>query len=1260
MQDVGAYCKRLTQRVPLVLVLLLYVALSLVSLRTLLLQPGAIGLMQDWWLLPHSDEPAFFLRSIFTAWSESGTGAPFIRSGMRIYKIIETATAMMLGMGGAALSKTLPIVNMGIAGVSSYVLLRLYVRRGLPALVGSLLFVFSPLVFNTTVLGISYFVFSYALLPLIIFTYLKSFHEKEPFVWIVTTAFAFAFVLDVVQILSLIILIPLFFQIIFSRPRRRHIVRSVRIAIGMCVLTIVFGIHYLLPAILDFTGTASYIDSATMVAVDLPESPTFLGAFGGGGGGWADAFSLSYTSTFNTMWFPAAHLVLIVFLVTSLLFSKYRSHAIVWGIVFLIGVLIFKGVHPPLGAVNEWLYKNSFLMSAFRKPLYASALTSIAISVLVAMMIAHISQRIPNRTVFSYIARSIRGITLLLIAFVLVVQMFPFVKSDFTKRLQTFSLHPDYEDVIRQWHSDPTDGRRLVLPVLRQVYYKQSRYGGMDIVALRARSPIEETYYFYSPLSRFLVSLLHTANPTDIEGVLCATGVRSVVVREDFTSVKTQPRFPTYDRITWTQDEIETSSLWKYLTPARRFADGKAAIYNVKDPCPLVHSSEGITLSTGTLNDYIDIADFLRSQKDKMGDVIFTAQQQATTNLETLLAATKRVTVVQNNVLDLTHLFLQDTQPIVIQNLTDDLLRGFSPLSLWWAKDWHYAAVVDPNAVAATGWQRGVAPFSIAREDSYELWIKYMKTSSGSSLAFSLDDEEIGEINTLDDTVQGLAWERIPLGTVAAGQHTMQVASQGGENLIVRMSLVPSSVIALAQQQADTLLARHNVVLSLNFDSRNPVEYKRVFGSAERIQTNSKIPITVPRDGKYSLHIRTTERGFVEGAFQNESDYLQVIYADQSVGQTFKLPSGVTSITSLRFKLESRNISPNTFATKPPQAPLVVSIFKLEEDGTKAKKLASTSVQPDAAPLNDRWIFLNVPLEVPIKEPDAKYLVELSSSAKDIGWAVASASNGFNNIEDYYGDGSLIVNDKIQPSDLVFFLFVTFHRASQNLSFTFNNANASVPIGKVGTNWYTFKEQELAAGEYTVEITARDPHVRIDQIVLQDAVQEPPVPVPPIAYRKKSATLYSIFPPSNGTPYLVTLGQQFNPGWDAQLVDVQSNARSSIPPQNRLVVNGYANGWWVTPPGGEYALDVLYKPQRVLNVALLISTAVFVLCIGTILWLRRQRITEQLKRVPGGPALVVVGIVLIVAVASYQLVTGWVHIATYDVVQGAKTIQDRK
>jgi hypothetical protein len=95
-------------------------------------------------------------------------------------------------------------------------------------------------------------------------------------------------------------------------------------------------------------------------------------------------------------------------------------------------------------------------------------------------------------------------------------------------------------------------------------------------------------------------------------------------------------------------------------------------------------------------------------------------------------------------------------------------------------------------------------------------------------------------------------------------------------------------------------------------------------------------------------------------------------------------------------------------------------------------------------------------------------------------------------------------------------------------------------------------------------------------------------------------------------PFWLILGESVNPGWRAQIVGGSSLGGSTL-------IDGYANGWYVNPHSGSFAVDLTWEPQKEVDVALVASAfAIFVcLLLAFVPWRRFSGRRRRGRHAPG-------------------------------------------
>ncbi|WP_176235869.1 glycosyltransferase family protein [Candidatus Hakubella thermalkaliphila] len=145
---------------------------------------------------------------------------------------------------------------------------------------------------------------------------------------------------------------------------------------------------------------------------------------------------------------------------------------------------------------------------------------------------------------------------------------------------------------------------------------------------------------------------------------------------------------------------------------------------------------------------------------------------------------------------------------------------------------------------------------------------------------------------------------------------------------------------------------------------------------------------------------------------------------------------------------------------------------------------------------------------------------------------------------------------------------------------------------------------------------------------------------PRIEFKKINATKYRVIIRGASEPFLLVFSKSFHEGWKAYIVgqnppEVEGDKyvspsikgsiqnenllagpiwetwlRQPLPEENHLLVNAYANSWWIKKRG-DFEIILEFWPQRLFYLGLAISVATLVFCSAYLVWDWRQRSVRQ-------------------------------------------------
>jgi arabinofuranan 3-O-arabinosyltransferase len=125
-------------------------------------------------------------------------------------------------------------------------------------------------------------------------------------------------------------------------------------------------------------------------------------------------------------------------------------------------------------------------------------------------------------------------------------------------------------------------------------------------------------------------------------------------------------------------------------------------------------------------------------------------------------------------------------------------------------------------------------------------------------------------------------------------------------------------------------------------------------------------------------------------------------------------------------------------------------------------------------------------------------------------------------------------------------------------------------------------------------------------------------PAPSVTVRQLSTTSASVVVHHPTGAFWVVLGESTNAGWHATVAGKDLGT-----PQ---VVDGYANGWLVTPgsSGQDMVITFTWQPQRFVDVGIVASAVAIMTCIGLACWPPGRRVLRRRRAAPSEAAAVAV------------------------------------
>lgn len=286
------------------------------------------------------------------------------------------------------------------------------------------------------------------------------------------------------------------------------------------------------------------------------------------------------------------------------------------------------------------------------------------------------------------------------------------------------------------------------------------------------------------------------------------------------------------------------------------------------------------------------------------------------------------------------------------------------------------------------------------------------------------------------------------------------------------VSLPPAGVVIPAETED---VVRFTSTLNLAKRMGADLGSLPLFRAAVGQPIDQSVEFKVATAGAYRLVLQMTDSAFVDQR-QATGEYLEVVREDQAVGQTFTVRPETARFGGLRVKLEARGITTGQPAETPPDAPMTATLYTNNQE-----KIGEVILPVEQAGLNDAWRWVTIPFDVALPAGRGRtFFMEFTSPATVVGWALSRVSNGFNNVDDHYQGGELLLNG--QPpkegarADLEFEVLARSSETKQPrilvdetvLTFT------SLPETK---DWLFSEPVDLSEGAHVLIVQSSNPHL---------------------------------------------------------------------------------------------------------------------------------------------------------------------------------------
>jgi len=1185
--------------VQLLLVWALFLSVSIVLLRSLLVQAGIIGFRSDWIF------PLFRTQAVNQVLNDMYILHPNVGQVMNSYYAFDAIFASLGVILGIELaSKTILLIILLLSGFSSYCLSRTLLLEKVSSTIAGFFYMTTPVIFNEFRIGHVTYLFSYAVAPFAIALFIKATAGKKiDFTILIGAGLAYALSWVQLQFSVMVFIVALLYSIIV--PIGHSKIRSLFVLFSVFCIAVALHIPWILPTLtsspVDFKviATSGYLVHLSPTLIDALRLKGYVIA------SFEQVLAGSGAIPFSV--YSVASLILLILVFLPILIRRNRV-IIFFSFLTVVTLFFAKGVNPPFGSVYLWLQDHFSIMSSFREIYHVDFVLALSYGVLIGFAFQELPLIVKRSTWlqpkfrrFKY-PKAILGIILISI---ICVSSWPVFTGDFAGTVQTYEPSKNLEDASSYLSGLGGAFKVAWLPMSSALYYQDSKFDDTtrDPMMIYSTQPaIDADSKTYQTYYAFLQRLLETNRTSYLSEMLSYAGVKYVIARENVHS--------RYSNV-WNQTAL--------LDGQSNFAlveqYGNVSIFENTNFKSVVSPSDNLSLAVGDLSllnslQYLDVF-----EKENSQNVFFVGQQQQpSTNAGFLTSLTNNILFESNSFYDYVLSFL----PTQFRYDPADYTSQYWPYNGW--APYFYNWGINPEEVNSLN--QGVItvandtfsiPFSTQSNNSYEIWAKIYSGEQGGALNFSVDGSSM-ELITNSPYSDGMQWVKIGPLEVTSGQHSLEITSEGGLNIVDVIYIMPSDACDSSLLLARNALQDKGITLVGEFEKMGGNMFLRPAqqwgdSTSDGAALESLAPtaftgaLIIPRSGNYSLDIRTNDVASLSDLKLNGESYPV---------STAGLDSGTKVIDAFDsvdgWVASDANVSLST--EHPPSNGVSSLNFSFTISKSENENHVIYKTYPDINVTSYNKIGFWVYPDTQTHYPTSEVFFHMQNSAGNwTGTNLYLKNDQWNyvnvDLPAWKGESNLtlvrfLVGDQWGTYD-----------DQQEISLYINGLTLFQDTTQAGFKWTDLSNAYLNEGNNTISFNVNKPGVGLDSIALESISNNPQDPNANAAYASTTCerinpTKYSLHVNAS-KPFYLILSDLYQRDWVAY-IDWQQVAS-----ENHFLANSFANGWYINKTG-TYTVTLEFKPQRLFDIGLVVSITTVVALFLILVFLSRIRIKRLYLR----------------------------------------------
>lgn len=806
------------EKIKLILIILAYLLVGFLSVRKLFFADGILGYRHDWsnfyYDLRYCYDNAAYI------WQGRSLGEIITYSGSSYIVNLIIFLFSLAGMSTVFISRIWIILLISGSGISLYLLTRSFKLRNFPSFIAGLIYALSPVFFNNLIAGYSWYLFSYAITPLILLFFIHAINAKtKPSFYINTILCGLLFALAISQIHYLVMIV--FLMVVYLFFSKGKISKKIYIFCFVSAICFLVHLSWIIPTLGQGQNKISQITSAASVltwnkalSADL-QKEFFLTAF--------DSNRYFADIVKNNKWWQISSIFIPLLAFVSLIINRNKK-TVYFALIAIIGIFLAKGLNPPLENISIFIYTKLQLLSIFRQSYHFMFLSALGISALVGLSINKIR---------SWLRPAALSLVFLLIILVIIIgYSYPMLSGNFSRELEPFKPNKTYDSINEQLNTN-NDYRILWFPAIGPIKQNNLNYSiNFDpLIEDSAKKSFssEGGILFFSGASttfrNFLLYNLYNNIPTENFGkILSLENIENIYQRNDYESI--------YPSISNLGDYPDLSKNWNNNDIMQKLNNQNGIelvakndpvnIYKNIENKPHIYASQKPLITTSDLS-------IINSAKINNYDAFFFTDQTNNANLINEANIDDNIDKIS---LALSMLNKYQINPAVYANKYFNAKDGWIRGNYWFWYNQKFAEQLNGFVFSFIKDTLEI-PLTVEKTANYKILVKSFALDSTAKATLVIDSAQFAiSANGTKDFV----WHELANTDLNKGGYTVKLISETGNLAIEQILIVPQDEYQNALIEANNKITDSSSINSIE----NIVNYKKINSTKYEIEINNQ------------------------------------------------------------------------------------------------------------------------------------------------------------------------------------------------------------------------------------------------------------------------------------------------------------------------------------------------------------------------------------------------------------------------------------